>query len=308
MVLVVSTPTWIIPTHAQQQQQKEQQQVEQRQDPQHYDQSSLMVSSLASSSSFRELERKLQQMTKDELERICTERGFELITDELDDDTGQPIVSTHQDYVDAAWQCLQMEDIVLSDLYQQATTPQYSTSSSSQTSFRLDQEEPAGSSGAAAAAAAIAATTIGNTPSDSSNRRRHHHDRSTGTTSSTTRNSRRSSNRMGIVEQDQDWLEHLSIPGILLPKPLQRFLGRLLVRLVGDVKELVMFVRRQLDAIVSVVATGRIMDVVQHTAITARTTTTTNHKCENKHDEGHEQEQQQQEEKKQKPPLECRTD
>jgi maleate cis-trans isomerase len=67
-----------------------------------------MLSSLASSSSFRELERKLQQMTKDELERICTERGFELITDELDDETGQPIVSTHQDYVDAAWQCLQM--------------------------------------------------------------------------------------------------------------------------------------------------------------------------------------------------------
>jgi len=47
-------------------------------------------------------------MTKEELEEICTERGFELIKDELDKETGQPVVSTHQDHVDAAWQCLQM--------------------------------------------------------------------------------------------------------------------------------------------------------------------------------------------------------
>ena len=56
----------------------------------------------------RELERQLQKMTKEELEEICTERGFELIKDELDKETGQPVVSTHQDHVDAAWQCLQM--------------------------------------------------------------------------------------------------------------------------------------------------------------------------------------------------------
>ena len=56
----------------------------------------------------RELERQLQKMTKEELEEICTERGFELIKDEIDSSTGQPVVSTHQDHVDAAWQCLQM--------------------------------------------------------------------------------------------------------------------------------------------------------------------------------------------------------
>lgn len=47
-------------------------------------------------------------MTKEELERICVERGFELIKDEIDEETGLPIVSTHQDHVDAAWQCLQL--------------------------------------------------------------------------------------------------------------------------------------------------------------------------------------------------------
>ena len=56
----------------------------------------------------RELERRLQKMSKEELEEICTERGFELIKDEIDSSTGQPVVSTHQDHVDAAWQCLQM--------------------------------------------------------------------------------------------------------------------------------------------------------------------------------------------------------
>ena len=43
-------------------------------------------------------------MTDEELEEICTSRGFELVRD--DDDT---IVYTHQDYVDAANECLQIE-------------------------------------------------------------------------------------------------------------------------------------------------------------------------------------------------------
>ena len=67
-----------------------------------------LLLSPSSSSSSRELERELQDMTKEELERICLERGFELIKDEIDEETGLPIVSTHQDHVDAAWQCLQL--------------------------------------------------------------------------------------------------------------------------------------------------------------------------------------------------------
>jgi hypothetical protein len=56
----------------------------------------------------RDLERRLKNMSNQELEEICIERGFELITDELDDETGLPVVSTHQDYIDAAIQCIQM--------------------------------------------------------------------------------------------------------------------------------------------------------------------------------------------------------
>jgi hypothetical protein len=55
-----------------------------------------------------DLERRLQAMTDEELEQICIERGFELIKDEIDEETGLPMVSSHQDFVDAAWQCLQM--------------------------------------------------------------------------------------------------------------------------------------------------------------------------------------------------------
>ncbi len=44
----------------------------------------------------------LVDMTDDELEEICTSRGFELVRED-----GQ--VYTHQDYVDAASECLQIE-------------------------------------------------------------------------------------------------------------------------------------------------------------------------------------------------------
>ena len=67
-----------------------------------------LLLSPSSSASSRELERQLQGMTKEELEQICVDRGFELIKDEIDVETGLPIVSTHQDHVDAAWQCLQL--------------------------------------------------------------------------------------------------------------------------------------------------------------------------------------------------------
>ena len=44
----------------------------------------------------------LIDMTDEELEEICTSRGFELVRED-----GQ--VYTHQDYVDAATECLQIE-------------------------------------------------------------------------------------------------------------------------------------------------------------------------------------------------------
>lgn len=44
----------------------------------------------------------LVDMTDEELEEICTSRGFELVRED-----GQ--VYTHKDYVDAATECLQIE-------------------------------------------------------------------------------------------------------------------------------------------------------------------------------------------------------
>jgi hypothetical protein len=82
-----------------------------------------LLLSPSSSSSSRDLERELQDMTKEELERICVERGFELIKDEIDEETGLPIVSTHQDHVDAAWQCLQL--YVLYHILSSLTLPCY---------------------------------------------------------------------------------------------------------------------------------------------------------------------------------------
>ena len=51
----------------------------------------------------------LEAMTNEELEEICTSRGFELVR-ETDDNTGEEIVYTHQDYIDAATECLQIEE------------------------------------------------------------------------------------------------------------------------------------------------------------------------------------------------------
>lgn len=53
----------------------------------------------------------LDAMTDEELKEICTSRGFELIRENLnynndDDDDDE---HTHQDYVDAARECLQVE-------------------------------------------------------------------------------------------------------------------------------------------------------------------------------------------------------
>ena len=50
----------------------------------------------------------LHALTNDELVAICTDRGFELVTD-VDDATGEPLSYSHDDYVDAARECLQLE-------------------------------------------------------------------------------------------------------------------------------------------------------------------------------------------------------
>ncbi len=50
----------------------------------------------------------LDDMSDEELEKICTSRGFELATGKNDNRDDQ-IVHTHQYYVDAAWECLQIE-------------------------------------------------------------------------------------------------------------------------------------------------------------------------------------------------------
>lgn len=46
----------------------------------------------------------LESMSDEELEEICTSRGFELARE-----SDEAVVYTHQDYVDAATECLQIE-------------------------------------------------------------------------------------------------------------------------------------------------------------------------------------------------------
>lgn len=50
----------------------------------------------------------LNTLTNDELAAICTDRGFELVF-ELDDATEEALEYTHEDYVDAARECLKLE-------------------------------------------------------------------------------------------------------------------------------------------------------------------------------------------------------
>lgn len=50
----------------------------------------------------------LENMTIEELEGICTSRGFEVVK-EIDQETGQAKVYSHEDYVHAARQCLDIE-------------------------------------------------------------------------------------------------------------------------------------------------------------------------------------------------------
>ena len=50
----------------------------------------------------------LEAMTNEELEEICTSRGFELVREI--DENGKEVIYTHQDYIDAATECLQIEE------------------------------------------------------------------------------------------------------------------------------------------------------------------------------------------------------
>ena len=51
----------------------------------------------------------LTAMTDDELERICLARGFTISRDAVDPDTGNPYDLSHEDFVEAARQCLEIE-------------------------------------------------------------------------------------------------------------------------------------------------------------------------------------------------------
>ena len=51
----------------------------------------------------------LEKMSKEELEAICTSRGFELVK-ETDSETGKPLEYSRKDYIEAAQQCLAIEE------------------------------------------------------------------------------------------------------------------------------------------------------------------------------------------------------
>ena len=51
----------------------------------------------------------LESMSERELEQVCEDRGYEMVKDEIDEDTGKLLISSHDDYVDAAKQCLSIQ-------------------------------------------------------------------------------------------------------------------------------------------------------------------------------------------------------
>ena len=51
----------------------------------------------------------LSGMSDEDLELICSIRGFELVKDHIDEQTGEVYTLQHIDYVAAAKQCLSME-------------------------------------------------------------------------------------------------------------------------------------------------------------------------------------------------------
>lgn len=67
----------------------------------------LVVASAAAAESAINME-ELEQLSDPELEAICTNLGFMLVTE--DQTTGQPLQLQHADYVEAARQCLQIQE------------------------------------------------------------------------------------------------------------------------------------------------------------------------------------------------------
>ena len=51
----------------------------------------------------------LTAMTDNELEQICVTRGFTILRDAIDPDTGKSYDLSHDDFVEAARQCLEIE-------------------------------------------------------------------------------------------------------------------------------------------------------------------------------------------------------
>lgn len=51
----------------------------------------------------------LTAMTDEDLERICVSRGFEILRDAIDPTTGLPYTLSHEDFVEAAQSCLEIE-------------------------------------------------------------------------------------------------------------------------------------------------------------------------------------------------------
>lgn len=51
----------------------------------------------------------LDAMSDEELELICIVRGFELVKDHVDEQTGEVYTLQHEDYIMAAKQCLSIE-------------------------------------------------------------------------------------------------------------------------------------------------------------------------------------------------------
>jgi len=58
----------------------------------------------------------LESMSERELEQVCEDRGYEMVKDEIDEDTGKLLISSHDDYVDAAKQCLSIQWFTDSEL------------------------------------------------------------------------------------------------------------------------------------------------------------------------------------------------
>lgn len=51
----------------------------------------------------------LSSMSEEQLEKVCEDRGYEMAKDEIDNDTGIPLIFTHDDYIEAAKQCLSID-------------------------------------------------------------------------------------------------------------------------------------------------------------------------------------------------------